>query len=288
MTCKMRVLSAACVWVLVVICGERAVGLKLLEDVVNCTRENPTSPAVVDISGFFDYVLFNITHEFEFIQVSMEITPCPREEEIIGIHNLTHETFDGLPSPHLVLMALEYAKEEEGHGYKLTMNKLNFTEHIATTETCGEFMGYHVKAVGASACVLWELASPPTMHSSKKRTNAKGHITLSRLDELHRRATAAYVVVLCFTLTTFFVLQLVKKCSGRRGQVDSQRYRIVSKYFKVLFFLWFMIKKSFKYHNPCHKGIVSCLIKPFFWFMIQKKNPFTYHSQYLLCLLEIF
>lgn len=237
---KMRFLSALYMWVLIVICGERAVGRKLLDDIVNCTRETATSPAVVDISGLFDYVLFNITNEFEFIHVSMEITPCPREKEIIGMHNLTRDTFDGLTFPRLVLMALEYAKEEERHGYKLKVNKVNFSEYIATTVTCGEFLGYQVKAVGASACVLWELGNPPTMHSSTKRTNAKGHTTMSRLDELHHRATAAYVVVLCFTLTTFFVLQLVKKCSGRSEQGAAERYRVTIKHF----FIWVKIKNS--------------------------------------------
>ncbi|XP_042878135.1 uncharacterized protein LOC122257122 [Penaeus japonicus] len=220
----MRFFSPILTWVLVGILGERLVGSNLLGDIVNCTNKSTaSSPRAADVSRYAEYVLLNMTKNFEFVQVSMKITPCLGEEETIGMHNLTNEMFDGSTSPQLMLMALQYAQEEGRHGYKLTVNKLNLSEYIATTVQCGDFVGYRVKAVGASICSLWEPGSAPTIRFSKKRTGAKGHASLSHLDELHRRTTAAYVVVLCFTLVTFFILQLTKKCSGKNTQFPPER-----------------------------------------------------------------
>ncbi|XP_064083909.1 uncharacterized protein LOC135199674 isoform X2 [Macrobrachium nipponense] len=203
---------------------------------LKCTADPHHSRADIENDDQF-YV--NPEEDFSYFQISMRIGSCyPFEiyrgnryfgrEEILGSSE-AGPALEGIP------VSLSCGSADGNHAYQVTIGLRNNTlrKEVDTATSCGECLGFTVKAVGAIVCTEErppKLVGQRDQKGTRKARNSMRNSMRTLLNEqleqevskgvekMRRWSSVAYVMAVCASLLLYVLILTVRSF---RGMMDS-------------------------------------------------------------------
>lgn len=193
---------------------------------VNCIPGSDNDGDVMDVPYDHTQFLVNIHNNFTYLQISLKIGSCSRYDIYRGNHFVTPEVLHLNSSKMQTVMRVAYTRQEDGaHAYKLSLESINYFDQINTSVTCGELRGFRFKAKGASICDLQLKENKLGVRVGTLKTQPRD--SSKNLYALHRWTQGAYVMAICFTLTSYLLFLLAMRILRSHTQYEfviSERY----------------------------------------------------------------
>ncbi|XP_042207751.1 uncharacterized protein LOC121856334 isoform X2 [Homarus americanus] len=184
-----------------------------MTSVFKCIQGSSLKGEVLETPHEHNQYLVNVSINFKYVQVSMKIGSCSDDYVLYrGNHYLTSDLLHLDTSNTQVVMKVTYTKLTEGvHAYRLSLEGINYYNLINTSVNCGQFLGFRLRAKGASVCDLrWE-SNNLGVRVSQFRPAAPAEDPFKMLHDLRRWARGAYILAICFTIIIYVVFLVAEK-----------------------------------------------------------------------------
>ncbi|KAK7069553.1 hypothetical protein SK128_003054 [Halocaridina rubra] len=213
---------------------------------MQCSTNNTVNTMI--LSNPHQEIFVHLNSDFKYMQISMKIGFCYSYSVYSGNRFITGIDLDTDRINGSVPMNLHYITGHNGlHAYQIDIesSSINFKDTINTSSNCGQFQGYRVKAIGAYFCVhstIKEnyLITTPKSINHQGYENGLDYEELRRvqsalenssatktINDLHRWATGAYVMAICFTLAAYILYLFVKLFQrGVYNEIQTARTRL--------------------------------------------------------------